>query len=49
MIIELNMKSALLCSKHVSKVMVAQKSGNIINIGSESVFGLTQANWPMGS
>jgi len=34
LIIELNMKSTFLCSKLVSKVMVNQKSGNIINIVS---------------
>lgn len=34
LIIELNMKSTFLCSKLVSRVMVNQKRGNIINISS---------------
>lgn len=34
LIIDLNMKSTFLCSKMVSRVMVKQKSGNIINIVS---------------
>jgi 3-oxoacyl-[acyl-carrier protein] reductase len=33
-VIDTNLKGAFLCTKHVSKIMLKQKSGHIINISS---------------
>ena len=38
-IIDLNLKSAFLCIRAVAKVMVAQKSGRIINMASQAGLG----------
>ena len=38
-IIELNLKSAFLCIRAVSKIMIAQKRGRIINVSSQAGLG----------
>jgi 3-oxoacyl-[acyl-carrier protein] reductase len=42
-IIELNLKSAFLCIRAVSKIMIAQKRGRIINMASQSGLGPNSA------